>query len=287
MYVGCGLIAWTRRPENRFGPLMIAAGFGPLLSRLSEVSATLPQTVGEVCRLLPIVLFLHVFLAYPSGALEGRFERSLMMAAYPTVLGLSLVAMMLGRVDRDSAIEIAHYPAVADGVVGAARLATAALALAGLIRLYVRARSSPARFSRSLVRACFVLALATVALGVVSRHFEWPAHEPIKWVAFTFIGIAPVLFLVGFLRVSLARSAVADLFIELRADPAPADLRAALARALNDPSLELVYWLPEFESYVDLDGQEADLGGHRGRAVTPIDRDGCTSPRCCTTRAEG
>jgi signal transduction histidine kinase len=273
-YVGCGLVAWMRRPESRFGPLMIAAGFGPLLSRLAEVNASLPQTVGEVCRLLPVVLFLHVFLAYPSGVLEGRFERSLMMAAYPTVLGLSLVAMMLGQADRDSAIEIAHYPVAAGALLGTARVTTAALALAGLIRLFARAGSSPARIRRSLVRACFVLALATVAIGIVSRHFEWPAHEPIKWVAFTLIGIAPALFLVGFLRVSLARSAVADLFIELRADPAPADLRAALARALGDPSLELVYWLPEFESYVDLNGQEAELGGHRSRAVTPIDRDG-------------
>ena len=26
-YVLCGLVAWWRRPESRFGPLMIAAGF--------------------------------------------------------------------------------------------------------------------------------------------------------------------------------------------------------------------------------------------------------------------
>ena len=26
-YVFCGLIAWWRRPESRFGPLMVAAGF--------------------------------------------------------------------------------------------------------------------------------------------------------------------------------------------------------------------------------------------------------------------
>ena len=27
-YVLCGLFAWRRRPASRFGPLMIAAGFG-------------------------------------------------------------------------------------------------------------------------------------------------------------------------------------------------------------------------------------------------------------------
>jgi hypothetical protein len=103
-YVACGLIAWSRRPESRFGPLMVAAGFGPLLSRLSDLDASVPHTIGEVCRLLPVMLFLHVFLAYPSGRLEGRFERSLVAVGYPTVVGLSLVAMMLGPSGRGSVI---------------------------------------------------------------------------------------------------------------------------------------------------------------------------------------
>jgi hypothetical protein len=81
-YVLCGLIAWSRRPESGFGPLMVVAGFGPLLSRLSELDASLLQTVGEVCRMLPIVLFLHVFLAYPSGRLERRFERPVVAVGY-------------------------------------------------------------------------------------------------------------------------------------------------------------------------------------------------------------
>ncbi len=78
-YVVCGLVAWARRPQSRFGPLMVVAGFGPLLSRLSEVDASVPQTIGEVCRLLPVVLFQHVFLAYPKrsprAAVRARRDR--------------------------------------------------------------------------------------------------------------------------------------------------------------------------------------------------------------------
>jgi len=94
-------------------------------------------------------------------------------------------------------------------------------------------------------------------------------------VAFALIGLAPVLFLIGFLRARFARSAVADVFVALRADPAPAELRDALARALRDPSLTLVYWLPEFGTYANLDGREVniqELGA--GRAVTLIDQGG-------------
>jgi signal transduction histidine kinase len=272
-YILCGLIAWSRRPESRFGPLMVAAGFGPLLSRLSEVDASLPQTVGEVCRLLPVVLFLHVFLAYPGGALDGRLERTLVAAGYSAVVGFGLAAMMLGPSEHESAIEIVDRAGAADVVRGIGRIALAVIALTALTLLFLRTRSSRRPVRRSLVPACFALALVALAVGVVWRHLHWQTAEPIKWVAFALIGLAPVLFLVSFLRARLARSAVADLFVELRADPGPADLRDALARALRDPSLELVYWLPEFGSYANLDGREADLREvGAGRAVTLIDQ---------------
>ncbi len=58
------------------------------------------------------------------------------------------------------------------------------------------------------------------------------------------------------------------------ADPAPADLRDSLARALSDPSLELAYWLPEYGVYVDLDGRPVELPSLEGRSTTLIDRDG-------------
>ena len=89
------------------------------------------------------------------------------------------------------------------------------------------------------------------------------------------IGIAPVAFLIALLDARLARSAVGDLVVELDADPGPTDLRDALSRALGDPSLALAYWLPEFESWADLDGRSVELPAHdNGRATTLIDRDG-------------
>jgi signal transduction histidine kinase len=274
-YVLCGLVAWSRRPESRFGPLMIAAGFGPLLSRLSDLHASLPNTVGEVCRLLPVVLFLHVFLAYPSGRLERQFERKLVAAGYSTVAVFGLLGMMLGPPGGASLIEVVDRPGASEVVVGIGRIGVAAVALSALGLLIARTRSSRSALRRSFVLVCLGLTLVTLALGIVLAAFEWRTAEPIKLVGFALIGLAPVLFLIGFLRARLARSAVAELFVELRADPAPGGLRDALARALRDPSLTLVYWLPEFGSYADLDGQEVDireLGA--GRAVTLIDQDG-------------
>jgi signal transduction histidine kinase len=274
-YVLCGLIAWSRRPDSAFGPLMVVAGFGPLLSRLSDLDASLPHTVGEVCRLLPVVLFLHVFLAYPTGGLERRFERPVVATGYASVVIFGLVAMTLGPSGHQSLFEIVSRPRAADLLLGIGRIAVGAVALAALALLFARTRSSGRPLRRSLVRVFFALALVTIALSVVMRVFGWPAAEPIKLVSFALIGLAPILFLIGFLRARLARSAAADLFVELRANPAPAELRDALSRALRDPSLTVAYWLPEFESYANLDGREVDLRElGAGRAVTFIDQEG-------------
>jgi signal transduction histidine kinase len=57
--------------------------------------------------------------------------------------------------------------------------------------------------------------------------------------------------------------------------PPAGGLRDELARALGDPSLELAYWLPESQQYVDADGRKVALPPVRSdRAVTEVEREG-------------
>ena len=102
----------------------------------------------------------------------------------------------------------------------------------------------------------------------------WSGFIPVQRVTFFIVGLAPIAFLFGLLDARLARSAVGDLVVELRADPASGDLREPLARALRDPSLELAYWLPEFGAWADPTGGrfELDRRPRAGRRV--IERDG-------------
>jgi signal transduction histidine kinase len=118
---------------------------------------------------------------------------------------------------------------------------------------------------------------AAILLGsflVVLDKFQ-VEFVPARWIVhLAFIAI-PLVILVGILRSRLARSSVGELLVELRADPAPAELRNALSRALRDPSLTLAYWLPQFGSWSDLHGRSVALPTEDdGRAVTLIDRDG-------------
>ncbi len=121
----------------------------------------------------------------------------------------------------------------------------------------------------------FALGLLMIAVLFVSGAFGGPAFVTIQRLTLLVIGISPIAFLIGLLDARLARSSVGELFVELRADPSPTGLRDALARALRDPSLTLAYWLPEFETWADLEGRPVQLPvPQSGRSTTLVDRDG-------------
>ena len=63
--------------------------------------------------------------------------------------------------------------------------------------------------------------------------------------------------------------------VELQANPSPASLPDALGRALNDPSVRLAYWLPQFGSWADENGRAVRLPtADDDRVATLIEHDG-------------
>ena len=262
---------------------MVAAGFAAFLSHLSWTSLALPYaidlpyTIGVAASLLPPVLFLHVFLAFPSGRLERGFERALVAAGYVTAIGLDLAVLMLDDRASHNLVGVVTEPDAALVVRRVALVAISAFSLAGIAVLVFRRRGAgrPLRRSLALLIDAFALGLVAIPVLLVASIFEPAGMETIRRVAYAVIGIAPFAFLFVLLRARLARSGVGDLLVELRGDPVPADLRDVLARALRDPSLTLAYWLPQFRSWADLDGRRVELPSNgSGRATTLIDRDG-------------
>jgi signal transduction histidine kinase len=275
-YVLCGLFAWWRRPDSRFGPLMVAAGFANFISTLSWTTNDLTYTLGQALDLVPPVLFMHVFLAFPSGHLRGPLERGLVAGAYFAAVALQLVRMPFGVFfTPDNLFEVSPNEDAALLTLRVALLTVSAFCLTGVALLLLRRRKGqPVRRSRVFIVDAFALALVMIALLFVSASFGLPAVHQIRWATFATLSLAPLVFLAGLLNARLARSAVGDLVLELRTDPAPTELRDALARALRDPTLELAYWLPDYGVYVDLNGRPLELPDLEGRATTLIDRGG-------------
>jgi signal transduction histidine kinase len=272
-----GLVAWSRGPASRLGPLMIVAGFATFVSNLQWSNAGLPHTVGLALDLVPAVLFMVVYLAFPTGALVRVPERALVATGFFAAFGLQLVSMGLGGFGPDNLLEVVSEPAASATLQKVQLLTISACCLAAVGVLVVRHRDGGRvrrRWIAFLVDA-FALGLIMVALLFIVGAFSGPAFETIRRATFVVLGLAPVAFLLGLLDARLARSAVAGLVVELQRDPAPADLRDALALALRDPSLTLAYWLPEFESWSDLDGRATELPAPGGsRTATLIERDG-------------
>jgi signal transduction histidine kinase len=276
-YIAAGLVAWWRRPESRLGVLMIAGGFATGLSAVAFARFSGPHTFGLVFDVLPVVLFLHVYLAFPDGHLRSRLERVLVAAGWVAAIGLQLVKMSLGGVGPQNLLEITADPTTARTVEQVQLLWISASCVAGMVLLAVRRRHSgrPLRRPVGLLIDSFALGLVMIAVLFAFGAFEGPAFQEVQRATLIVIGISPFAFLIGLLDARLARSGVGDLFVELNADPSPGGLENALARALRDPSVVLAYWLPEFESWSDIGGRRVDLPDEgSGRATTLIDRDG-------------
>ena len=275
-YVAAGAIAWWRRPESGLGSLMVAGGLASAFSGWQLAEAAGPYTLGAAFDVVPAALFLHVCLAFPDGRLQTTFERVLVGVAYASAVGLQLVKLVLGGVDPANLIDVWRQPHVVATVEDVQLLSLSACCLVGLGVLAGRRRrfGAPRRRSLAIVIDSFAIALVMVAALFVLAALDLPGFPEVQRATLFLVGLSPLAFLLGLLDARLARSAVGDLILELHGEPAPADLRDALATALRDPSLTLAYWLPDFQTYVDVEGRPVRLPDDERRTATLIEREG-------------
>src|SRR5260370_4794299 len=98
-FVLAGLIAWSLRPRNRIGLLMIGVGVG-----LLSGDALLQDRVGQVWRPAEVLLdfvsplwavvLIHLLLAFPGGRLVSRLDRVVVRSFYAVVPLAALLALL-------------------------------------------------------------------------------------------------------------------------------------------------------------------------------------------------
>jgi hypothetical protein len=99
-WIGVGLYAWWRRPDNRFGVLMTAVGFAFFLVALTAADARWLFTVGVILSSVYASVFIHMLLSYPDGRIGSRRTRHLITAAYALAVIGPLPSLMFADVDR-------------------------------------------------------------------------------------------------------------------------------------------------------------------------------------------
>jgi signal transduction histidine kinase len=264
-FIGSGLLAWTRRPENRTGPLLMLVGLTFFAGLLNSADHDALNTLGAWVRPLHFVVFVYVLLAFPSGRLDSSLARGAVIAAFLDLALLYHAPLVIGD----------------DGVGGTLADASFALAavlfLASSALLLRRWRAGTEAWRRAVAPVLWpgALTLAALAFFNGSQFFSHPVGPAPMWAFRIAFAAIPFAFLAVLLRIRLARASVAELVVELEKPRAAGALRHALARALGDPSLMLAYWLPGEKRYVDIDGQPIELPrGEREQVATLVERDG-------------
>ena len=279
-FIAAGLVARTRRPENRTGLLLIAVGFTWFVSAgLMGADDSFVWTIGLVLSGLPAAFLIHLLITYPSGRLQSRRDQLLVVAGYALVTVAHLAMLVF---DPDP-LRCADCPSneflINDNEtwrnVAGLLLTLVAVAYIGAVvaRLVGRWKhSSPA--ARRVLTPVLLAGVATLflfGLSVGTRTFAETFSTVTAWTAsLAIIGI-PFLFLTGLLKSRLARGDIARVLAE---EPV-GGVQERVRELLRDPTTELLHACADpYRGFVDDDGRPREAVASPGRAVTFVERGG-------------
>jgi signal transduction histidine kinase len=284
-FIGTGLFTWARRPDNSLGSLMALTGFAFLVAGLSSSNIPAVFTVGAFLSSVYIVTAMHTLLAAPHGSLTPG-DRRIVIAAYLLVT----VGVLPLYLFFDPSTQCANCPDnvflihdsqsvvdVASLVINLTGVVIIGLVLRSLIRRWRAATRAERRLYTPMYAAGVALMIALIGnLTLQSASTDSNAADIAFVISLVPFALVPYLFLGSLVRARLLEGgSVSRLMTRLNEMPRAGGLRDALAEALEDPSLELVYWLPEDERYVDFRGRPYELPeDDTSRAVHAITRDG-------------
>ena len=153
-FIGTGLYAWWRRPENRTGALMTFVGFLWFIAPLSFSDTQAVFAVGLFTDSIPIAALAHLMLAFPNGRLESRYHRRLVAFGYFTAVVLQTPAILFW--DTANASDCHNCPANP---------------------FLVSANQDLYQFFQALVNVAAVAVISLIVREVVRRIRRAPASE--------------------------------------------------------------------------------------------------------------
>jgi signal transduction histidine kinase len=224
-----------------------------------------------------------VLLRYPGTRLRA-VER-----AFIAVVGVWLTAIYLASAFTPGMADVGHlgqepyrptplFPADAASVITTADLVgSLLLAVVFVVLLTLKARRARGLDRGELVPV-YVGAVATGVSMLLYRLGKLMAESADQLTelrllhALSLLAV-PVAFAGAALRRRLERGAVADVVVGLSGAATGEEVRDRLRTALRDPSLEVLYWVPEESSYVDTTGRlvpDAPEHDTADRLVLPV-----------------
>jgi signal transduction histidine kinase len=268
--VGASL-ALSRPSLHRIGALMAVVTGLWFLADLEFASNPLAWTLGWQLATLPQAVLVLLTVSFPDGRIWSTPARALVAATFATTLGVAFVGLLFQPEGRNLLLARSDQT-FADDVYRAGASLGVAITVALTVLIIARLRQLRGAARRI---ALPLLAGAMIATGVsmvrlsASMLGHGQLYERLDNVDRLTTTLVPLGFVSGLLWSRLRRSGASNLVVELRAGGVET-LRDRLARALGDPSLEVVFWLEARGGYVDAQGEDVELPSRRERTATKI-----------------
>ena len=282
-YIGAGVVAVVRRPGNRTGFLMAGVGFLWYVQDVGWIDAALPFTLFNTFSSSWEVVLGHLSLAFPSGRLQSRVHRQVIAALYVWTVANNTLRMLFWDPRQDPAcgscpdnVFLVHGDAGVAAAVGNVSTYVTLAILAFVSFLIAQQWRRATRAARHVMRPVLWTvgpAVVYIALRELGDRLDLsPAGVRVVY-GFLPAGLAllPLGFLVGLLRTRLSYAQMSSFIPGPGTQVVHGQVRDTLARVLHDPDLELLYWSPSLEGYVDLEGQPRDAAAGAGRTVRLIE----------------
>jgi signal transduction histidine kinase len=280
-FIGTGIYAWLRRPENRFGALMTAVGFSACLAGLRVSTEPWVFVVGLIFITWQWALLYHMLLAFPGGKLQSRLERLLVAGSYFSAWVLHPVQVLFQDTTR---LGLPENPLLVDDNADLSRTLSRgrfwfALVLLGALgvilwrRWAAASRSQRQALAPVLLSGGIVMALLALWYAALLAELDPDFIQSLEDSRYVVMCTVPFAFLAGLLRSRVAGAAALSEVVARLGDPTirRTGIYRALADALDGTSLEV--------AYRDRDGGYVNATGGRvavppqdpGRAAIPLD----------------
>ncbi len=272
----------ARFPDRVLAALLIGIGLAYFVRSLAAVDSGITfgpsRAIGQFSELLLIWLM----LAFPSGRLPRPWSLAIVVAGALIMLLLWLPVIATSTQIPAGSVFVpcgSHCPAnrlLVSNLPGASRTLEAlfrglggalVLATAGVLAWRLRGASGVMR--RILAPVVVASIGRTIA---VAAYLALGSTSPVRVLLVASYLAIPVAIILGLVRGrSYDAAALERLVRGLRSRPGPAELRTVMAQALEDPSLEIAYWLPQAAAYAGADGLIVPLPqSDPSRALTTV-----------------
>ncbi len=272
----------ARYPDRVLGALLIGIGIAYFIRSLAAIDSSLTYAPARAIGQFSEVLLVWLMLAFPSGQLPRPWSRAIVIAGAASIVLLWLPVLATSPQIPAGGVFVpcgADCPAnrlmVSSNASASEALEALFRGVAALI-MVATAGVLAARLHRAsdvMRRILAPVLLASIArTAAVAAYLALGSTAPVRALLVASYLAIPVAIIIGLVRGrSYDAAALERLVRGLRSRPGPAQLRTVMAEALQDPTLEIAYWLPEADTYAGADGLVVALPERSAqRAVTRV-----------------